>query len=173
MKPKADEYADFYKNYIELVPEVDFRHALVDTGAELVKMFRHHETNVAISDYRYAEGKWSVAQVLLHLIDSENVFVNRALWAARGAVDELPGFDHNAWVVNNPPVDETVSDIIQWFRIQRQNTVLFFDHVNEEKLTNRVVANNAEFTVRSLAFIIAGHTRHHANILRERYLNAQ
>ncbi len=170
MRPKETEYASFYGRYIDLVPEEDARVALIDSGIELVQMFKSERFNNELAGLRYAESKWTVAEVLLHLIDVENVMLNRALWAARGEQSELPGFDHNSWVTENQPPEVDVSYIIQWFRVQRDSTVHFFENIVDDKFDRQMKAGGNPFTVRSLAFIISGHTRHHVEVLRERYL---
>ncbi|TNE28857.1 MAG: DinB family protein [Bacteroidetes bacterium] len=172
-RPQKGEFDEYYEGYINLVPEADLRSALIDSGTELVRMFGHHETNLSLSDHRYEPSKWTVSQVLLHLIDAENVFLNRALWAARQENSPLPGYNHNAWVESFGDRVLSVSSMIQWFRIQRQNTVMFFEHLEDSDYDLSCEANHARVTVRALGYIIAGHTRHHANILKERYLQMQ
>lgn len=169
-RPDSSEYPSFYGGYISLVEHDDLRSALIDSGTELVRMFGHHETNMTLADLRYAPGKWSVAEVLLHLVDSENVFLNRALWAARREQSELPGYDHDAWISRLDNRKWSVSNLIQWFRIQRQNTVMFYDFLESGEYDLTCTANNGKVSVRALGYIIAGHTRHHADILNERYL---
>lgn len=172
-RPTKEEYDSYYEGYINLVPELDLRDALIDSGTELVRMFGHHESNLKLADKKYEISKWTVPQVLLHIIDAENVFLNRALWAVRQEPSPLPGYDHNAWIDHMSDRKLSVSNMIQWFSIQRQNTVMFFEHLNEEDLSRTCEANETTFTARALGYIIAGHTRHHANILRERYLRMQ
>lgn len=172
-RPQKGEYDEYYKGYINLVPEDDLRSALIDSGTELVRMFGHHETNMTLTHHRYDPSKWTVPQVILHLIDAENVFLNRALWAARQEEAPLPGYNHNAWVDSLENKELSVSSMIQWFRIQRQNTVMFYEHLEESDFDLCCEANNARVSVRALGYIIAGHTRHHANILKERYLQMQ
>lgn len=170
MRPDSSEYPSFYSNYVDLVPETDLRSALIDSGTELVRMFGHHESNLTLKDYRYEEGKWTVAQVLLHLVDSESVFLQRALWAARNEPTPLPGYDHNKWIEQYQERDQTVSDLIQWFRMHRQSTVMFYEHLLDNELNRTLVANGHSVSVRALGYIIVGHTRHHADVLHERYM---
>lgn len=172
-RPDKSEYPSFYAGYVNLVNEDDLRAALIDSGSELVRLFGHHETNLTLHDKRYQADKWNISEVLLHIIDSENVFVNRALWAARREPSPLPGFNQNQWIENLSDREFSVNDLIQWFRLQRQNTVMFFEHLIPAEYDLTVEANNHLVSVRALGYIIAGHTRHHATILRERYLEMQ
>jgi uncharacterized damage-inducible protein DinB len=167
-RPAADEYAAYYARYIEQVPEGPIlellRRQVGDTVALLGKL-RDRD-----ADFRYADGKWSIKEVIGHVADTERIFVYRALCFARGETAVLPGFDENEYVARAKFAGRTLSDLVAEFRVVRDATLAFFTGLDAEELTRRGTANNNPYSVRSLAFIIAGHERHHARILAERYL---
>lgn len=170
MEIDPSEYAAFYANYISYASEDTAREALSNRTKELMALLQAYKTNEEAANYSYAEGKWSIKQLVLHLIDSEMNFVIRTLWALRGESSELPGFDHNKWVEENPDENITLEATLAWFENQSASTLALFQTVNENQWDNRVTANGVTFTVRSLAAIICGHTRHHAKIISERYI---
>ncbi|MFN6135613.1 MAG: DinB family protein [Bacteroidota bacterium] len=119
--------------------------------------------------FRYAEGKWSVKQVLGHLIDCERVFAYRAMCIARGETQALPGFDENAYVANASFDQRPIAHILDEFVAVRLGTILLYDSLSSVEQLLSGVANNNPVTVRSLMWIIAGHTQHHLRILEEKY----
>jgi hypothetical protein len=119
--------------------------------------------------HRYAPGKWSVNEVIGHLIDAERVFAQRALFFARSAPLALPGFEQDDWV-NAAAFDAVqLPELAAEFESVRLSTLYFFRHLSQDAWLRRGIANNCEFTVRSLAYIIVGHERHHLGMLRTRY----
>ncbi|HTT68530.1 MAG TPA: arsenic resistance N-acetyltransferase ArsN2, partial [Gemmatimonadales bacterium] len=167
-RPAADEYAPYYARYIEQVPE----------GAVLELLERQIGDTAALAgtvgdrdaDFRYADGKWSVKEVFGHVADTERIFGYRALCFARGETITLPGFDENEYVARAKFAGRRLSDLVAEFRAVRAATVALFAGLDAEELARRGRANDNPYSVRSLAFIIAGHERHHATILAERYL---
>lgn len=119
---------------------------------------------------RYAAGKWSVREAVGHMADAERVFTYRALRFARADATPLPGFDENAYVAAAGFDRRTLADLAEEFADVRRATVSFFCALDPEALAMPGTANGARVTVGALAWIIAGHERHHARILRERYL---
>jgi hypothetical protein len=167
-RPAPNEYAPYYGTYIAAVPDGDVLGLLatqVDQTAALLG-------GVPASrwGHRYAPGKWSVAEVLGHVIDVERVFAYRALRFARGDATPLPGFDENAWAPLSGYDDRPLPDITAELRAVRLATVALFRGFDAEAVGRRGTANQVEFTVRSIPWIIAGHERHHVRVLRERYL---
>jgi hypothetical protein len=167
-RPKADEHAPYYAKYIERVPDGNIvallRDQLVDTTALLRRATSGRE------DYAYAAGKWTVKEVVGHVIDVERVMGYRALSIARNDPAELPGFDENAWVANANFGVRTLADLVEELQGIRASTVHFAKHLDGAALARRGVANHQGVSVRALLYIIAGHERHHAALLRERYL---
>jgi hypothetical protein len=167
-RPQADEHIPYYGRYISQVPEGDLiamlRQQAMDTVGLLRGVPRERE------DFAYAPGKWTIKEVVGHLIDAERVFAYRALTFARAPGTSLPGFDENAWVPAGKFGVRTLSDLLDEFQVVRASTVQLAGHLDEETLKNRGVANGAEISVRALLYIAAGHERHHVALFRERYL---
>jgi hypothetical protein len=167
-RPAPSEYAPYYGTYVNQVPDGDVLALLssqLDDTAALLK-------GVPASrwGHRYAPGKWSVAQVVGHVIDVERVFGYRALRFARGDATPLPGFDENAWTPMAGYDRRPLPRIADELRATRQATLAFFRGLEDEAVGRRGSANNVEFTVGAIAWIIAGHERHHVKILTDRYL---
>lgn len=168
MRPEADEHHAYYAKYIALVPQAMPIPALEQQLTELLPFL--HGLSEEMGDHRYAPGKWTVKQVIQHLIDGERVFAYRALRAARGDRTPLPGFDENAYADQADVSGRTLRSLVDELELLRRANLALFSSMSEEQLRRRTVANEHEISARALAFIIAGHTRHHANLLRERYL---
>ncbi|HEX3868748.1 MAG TPA: DinB family protein, partial [Gemmatimonadaceae bacterium] len=167
-RPAADEHDPYYTKYIERVPDGDlvaiFRDQLVDTSA-LLRSVPAERANFA-----YAPGKWSVKQVVGHVADTERVMAYRALRFARNDSTELAGFDENAFVRNGNFADRTLGGLVEELQVVRSATIHLAKHLDVESLERRGSANGSPVSVRALLYIIAGHERHHALLLRERYL---
>jgi hypothetical protein len=166
-RPDATEYAPFYAHYIAGVPDGDVVTLLRDEGRELTK------TLAAIPEsrggFRYADGKWSVREVVGHLIDAERIFAYRAMRLARADATPLPAFDENAYVPTAGSDARTIADLVDELRALRESTFRLFASFPEEAWTRRGVVSGKEVSVRALVYITAGHARHHLKILRERY----
>jgi DinB family protein len=166
-RPQPDEHAPYYSRYIELVPGDDGLAALKQQIEEtLAPVLRLDETRAG---HRYAPGKWTVKQLLSHVSDAERVFSYRALRIARNDSTPLPGFDENAFADASAADRRPLSQIVAELRAVRAATVALFEGFEPEAMTRRGIANDSPFTVRALAWIAAGHERHHRQILRERY----
>jgi len=168
IRPANDEYLPYYSRYIERVPDGDVLSTLSQQNSETIALLRGLPESIA--NYRYAPDKWSVNELVGHLIDSERLFTNRALRFARGDATPVPGFEQDDYVrgatFNAYPLSELASEL----QVVRQSTLYFFRHIDDEAWARRGVANNAEVSVRALAYIIAGHELHHREILHTRYL---
>jgi len=125
------------------------------------------------SMHRYAEGKWSIKQVLGHINDAERIFVYRALCVARGDTIALPGFDENSYVDNGDFDSAPFASLIEEFTAIRQATIRFFRHLPEETWERAGKAGANTMSVRAWGFTIAGHETHHRRIIEERYLRRQ
>lgn len=167
-RPDADEYLAYYARYIEQVPDGDVLETLERQLEEMVALVdRFGEARGA---HRYAEGKWSVKEVLGHIADAERIFTYRALCAARGETAALPAFDENAYVANANFDARTLNSLLGELTAIRRATLALFRSLDSATLARRVVASGAPVSARALAWIIAGHERHHLTLLRERYL---
>ena len=167
-KPVEGEFLPYYDTYIRLVPPGDILARLEAQLSETQALLRGLPASV--STYRYAPGKWSVSEVIGHLIDSERIFASRALRFARNDPTPLPGFEQDDYVRNAGFDAYPIAELASEFDSVRRSTILFFTHLDEAAWMRRGVANNAEITVRALAYIIAGHELHHREVLRTRYL---
>lgn len=164
------EYAPFYAHYISLVREDSILSGLENSLSDLKALLQPHIQDEAMGEFRYADDKWSIKQLILHLADSEMVFAQRILWALRKEKSPLPGFDHNQWVVENRDAHYSFEQALSWLETVRICSLKLLQTVEEDQLTLRVESNGCPFSVRSLGVIISGHTRHHTQIIAERYL---
>ena len=167
-RPAPDEYAPYFAKYIEQVPDGDvldvLRRQVAETAA-LVGGLDDHQ-----ADYRYAAGKWSIKEVVGHVADTERIMVYRALCFARSETAALPGFDENAYVAHAKFGSSRLADLVAELRAVRAATVAFFSGLDAEELRRRGTANARPYSVRAVAYVVAGHERHHSAILAERYL---
>jgi DinB superfamily len=169
-RPLEGDYAPFYANYIKNVPD------------DALKAFEDqlYTTNVFFKsipedkiDYRYAEGKWSIKEIVGHLIDNERVMSYRALAISKNEKQSLPGFDENDYIRESNYSERNYSDLVEELKKVRESNILMFKNFSEEIFDRRGVANNSEVTVRAILFIITGHELHHINIIKERYLKVK
>lgn len=167
-KPAKSEFLPYYERYIALVPDGDVVSTLATQIAETLSLL--HALPASVATYRYAPEKWSVNELVGHLIDSERIFTGRALRFARNDATPIPGFEQDDYVRNATFDSYPLSELASELDVVRQSTVFFFRHMDELAWTRRGIANNAEVSVRALAYIIAGHELHHREILRSRYL---
>ena len=162
------EAAEYYFTYIDQVGSGDIRSILDAQANEMVAFLR------GISDerslHRYAADKWSIRQTVGHVNDAERVFAFRAFWFARGFDSPLPSFDQNVAVFTAASDERTWQSHIDEFQTIRAATLAFFKNLPDAAWMRRGVASGNPFTVRALAYVVAGHVAHHAKILRERYL---
>ena len=169
-RPAATEYAPAFETYVSKVGHGNVLEILKQQGRETVALFG------GLSDqdarFRYAEGKWSIKQVLGHVTDSERIMVYRALCFARGEQAGLPGFEEDDYVRNARLDSRPLADLLAEFQAVRAATLPFFAGLDAEELMRRGTASNRPFSVRALAYIVAGHERHHVLVLEERYLKA-
>jgi len=119
--------------------------------------------------YRYAGGKWSIREIIGHLIDGERVFGYRAFCIARGETQNLPGFDQDDYMLTAPYDRIELEDLLSELRLVRLSNIAMLRNLDEESWLRMGTANDNQVSVRALAFIIAGHARHHMGVLRERY----
>jgi hypothetical protein len=166
-RPAESEYAPYYQSYVAQVSEEEIvpvlRSQLDDLELLLGKVAPERET------YRYAEGKWSIREIAGHLIDGERVFGYRAFCIARGETQNLPGFDQNDYMLTAPYDGIELEDLLAEFRLVRLANIAMLRSLDQESWNRTGTANENQITVRALAFIMAGHVRHHIGVLRERY----
>jgi hypothetical protein len=167
-RPSAEEYAPYYEKYVSLVPAGDVVETLERQGAETLALLRGLSEEQAAS--RYEPGKWSVKEVVGHIIDGERIFAYRALRFARGDRTPLPGFEQDDYVSGGDFDARTLSDLTDEFGHVRRATLALLRPLGEAEWRRTGTASDNEVSVRALAHIIAGHELHHLNVLRARYL---
>ena len=167
-RPDRSEAAPYYFTYIDKVPDGDIRGILEAQAGEALALFQ--SIDVARAGHRYAPGKWSIAEVVNHLNDCERQFAFRAFWFARGFTSPLPSFDQDAAILQAGVEGRSWASHVDEFRAVRSATVPFFAQLPPEAWDRRGTASDNPFSVRALAYIIAGHVVHHAELLKERYL---
>ncbi len=167
MRPQADEYPAYYETYVCRVPEPEPMLALEHATDELQRVLPLLPEEKA--NHRYAEGKWTVKELLQHMIDTERIMAYRALTIARGDATPLPGFDENEYARTANVEDRSLASMgVEWMAV-RMATIPLFQHFDGAAYDAKGIANKNPVSVRGLAYIIAGHQRHHMAILQERY----
>ena len=167
-RPSVDECSPYYFTYIQLVPDGDIVQTLQAQHAEVHALFK--DMTEAKAAARPAPGEWSAKQVLQHLIDTERLFCFRALWFARGEQAELPGMEPNPWAAIIDANVRDLSDLLAEFAHLRAASVSFFAGLDNAAWLRRGIASDNIVSVRALAWIAAGHERHHNRSLREEYV---
>jgi uncharacterized damage-inducible protein DinB len=159
----------YYDSYIDRVRDKEPLKVLEDQMNSTQDLF------TSISDekgnFAYAEGKWTIKELIGHLIDSERVFGYRALRFARGDKTELPGFEQDDYVAAADFSKRSLSDLAEEFYLVRKSNLLLFKSFSEEELSRTGIANDGEVSVEALLHIIAGHENHHINVIKEKYLD--
>lgn len=158
----------YHRGLIEEVPEADLLEALRASKAATLDLLK--TIPPALLDHRYAEGKWTIRQLLDHILDSERVFTYRALRFSRFDATELPGFDENDYAAHALFPEKTLKAYEEEFEAVRAGTLLLFQNMTPEMLDFEGRANGMPLTPRAIGFIMVGHNNHHCRMLRERYL---
>lgn len=167
MRPNRSDYAPYYERYINLIPGDDIHKILAAQSIETQSVL--NSFSEITGNYSYEKGKWTIKEVIGHLIDTERVMAYRAMCIARGEKQSLPGFDQDAYVRFGNFNKRELFDLNHEFRLLRESNMLLAKGFDEKALERRGIASNNEVTVLALLYIIAGHEKHHMNILLERY----
>jgi uncharacterized damage-inducible protein DinB len=165
--PQPNEYAEFYNNYIQLVGSSNVIQKLIRQGQQTYTIMQRLSRNEAL--HRYAEGKWSVQEIMGHLADTDRIMGYRALSISRGETKSLPGYDHDEYVRQGNFDNRSLQNIATEYDALRNANISMFNSLTKEQTLQKGTANKATVSVRALAYIIAGHERHHLNILEEKY----
>lgn len=162
---------EYYHSYIQLVEEKPLLDMLDDGGiAPYIEAF---EELKAYGLKTYAPGKWTINEIVQHVMDTERVMIYRALRFARQDKVELAGYDHDAYVPVSRANEQSLEDLLKEYRILRLSSYYFFKNLNEEQLLRTGIANGVEISVLALGYVLIGHPLHHFNVIRERYLGGQ
>lgn len=157
----------FYHNYINLVNETSLSPAMAKHLQDAVAVLE--QLPLQKWEYRYAPGKWTIKELVQHVIDAERIFAYRALCIARGEKTPLPGFDENSYAEASGANKRGYSDLIEELKTAQHSTFQLFRSFDESQLQQSGIANGNSIYVEAIGFILIGHTRHHLKILKERY----
>ena len=169
VRPNPDEYNAYYQQYLDLVPAevTDILKHLKRQGLEMLTLMRTLDDERA--EYRYAPDKWSVKELIGHLIDTERLFAFRALWFARGEENEQAGMDENLWGRNSNAHERHLAALWREQHVCRTDHVYLFRSLDQAGIDRVGSANGSPMSARTIPWLIAGHEKHHLNVLRERY----
>jgi uncharacterized damage-inducible protein DinB len=169
-RPQQGDYALYYEKYVSLVPSGDFLEILQDQRRELLDLLSPLSEEQA--EFRYAPGKWSIKEVVGHITDTERIFSYRLLRIARGDETPLSGFEQDGYIRTGNFSARKLDDLLHEFSTVREATICLVRSLDDAAWLRRGNASQKEVSVLALAFIIAGHARHHRNILEKQYLAA-
>lgn len=167
-KPEPIELSSYQRVYADLVPVGDLPLLLENNGASTSKLITSLSSEKL--KYRYAEGKWSIPQIVAHIIDTERIFTYRILCMARGDKTPLPGFEENDYAKESFADERNFSDIVEEYSHVRKATISLLKSLNAKQIFNTGIANNNPVSVRTMCYMIAGHEIHHLNVIKEKYL---
>ncbi len=168
-RPDPSEHKPYFQNYINLVEEGDFNELLANNTTEAVKFFS--QIPAAKHSFKYEPNKWTIKQVLMHLIDTERVFAYRALVCARGDdKTELQTYDDDVYASNVDSSKRSMESLIEEFMIVRRGTEILFENMTEDQ--SKFLGNNVthKITARAIGFMTIGHVKHHMNTVKTKYL---
>ncbi len=167
MRPKAEDHIPYFSRYIELVPENDVISALENDQDAFLSFIK--SIPEAKADHAYAPGKWTIKQVINHVIDTERIFSYRALCFARGEQQTLPSFEENDYAANANLSHTDLLMLAEEFDVVRRSTIFLFKQLGEKELLNKGAMASGITNVVSLGYTICGHGKHHVNVMKERY----
>jgi hypothetical protein len=170
-RPGASEYASYFARYVELVPEADVLTVLENQLKEVARL--GEQIPADRETFRYADGKWSIREVFGHLTDAERVFGYRAFCISRGELTPLPAFDENTYVQQSGYTDRPLADLITEFNFVRRGNLALLRCLDARAWGRIGTASNKPISVLALAFIMAGHVRHHFKAIRTQYSVSQ
>jgi arsenate reductase-like glutaredoxin family protein len=167
-RPDLTRVPDHFHNYINQAEGDD----LMDILKKQTLAFKEFLNDIPKSkrNYRYAEDKWTIKELLQHIIDTERIFNYRALCFARKDATPLPGFEENDYAVNSKAEQRKWKDLVKEFEAVRRSTEILFDSFDEEQLETAGTANGKSYYVLAIGFVIAGHANHHIKVVKEKYL---
>jgi hypothetical protein len=167
-KSNISPMPDFFDRYINQVEDIDIHEALSKYAA--IESYMSLETIIALDGKRYAPGKWTIKEILQHIIDTERILSYRALRFARKDKTSLPGFDEELFAQSAEAEERSIPDLIQEYKIIRKSSIALFKSFNDEMFLQDGICFNRTLSVVGLGFVIVGHSKHHFNVIKERYL---
>lgn len=165
---EVNEYASFYTPYIQALDNVHLVEELEICLHDFIKFVQ----NIPMDkfDFRYAEGKWTIKDIIQHLIDAERIFSYRALRISRNDKTPLAGFEEDYYVANTDANKRGIQDLLAEFSAVRHATIFLFKSFSDKQLLNVGIVNDSAVSVRAIGFIVIGHQKHHQRVFKERYL---
>lgn len=163
-----NEYSKFNATYIQAAGDEDLYEDLEISLHAFIRFVQ--DIPMDKFDYRYADGKWTIKEIIQHIIDTERVFSYRALRISRNDKTPLPGFDENEFALNTNANDRHLQSLLTELSIVRQGTLALFKSFSEEQLKRIGIASDNQISVRAIGFIIIGHQKHHQKVFQEKYL---
>lgn len=167
-RPNPGEYHPNYQKYFDLVPQGDYRELLRQNSTDTVAFFERLPPDK--HDYRYAPGKWSIKELLMHLIDTERVFAYRALAAARGDETPVRRMDEELYASNVDVSQRDLASLLAEFKAVRAATSYLFENMTDTQSTRLCNVVTHPMTARAIAYFMIGHVQHHVRVVKERYL---
>ncbi|XLS27511.1 DinB family protein [Flavobacteriaceae bacterium M23B6Z8] len=165
---QSSEYHIYYKPYIEILGDVRLMEELERGSFDFIEVV----SSIPEASFQktYQSGKWTIAELLMHILDTERIFQYRALRFARNDATELPGFEQDVLITYSNANKRKKEDIKVEYQMIRGSTLTLYKHLSKEDLLRKGIASNSPISVRALGFLICGHQKHHLKILQERYL---
>lgn len=167
-RPISGDYASFYETYVSKMTTDDIVTSLSNSFPEHLQFFKTLPAEKW--DYQYADGKWTIKEILVHIIDAERVFSNRALRIARNDKTPLPGFDQDKYAPFMDANERSIESILEEYEAVRKSTITLFKNFNAKMWKRDGLASGTHVTALAIAYIIAGHEAHHIGVIKERYL---
>ncbi|MEO6333484.1 MAG: DinB family protein [Pyrinomonadaceae bacterium] len=167
-RPDKTEYAPYYERYVSLVTPTDVMSMLGEQTTQLQDILNGMPEEKG--EFRYAEGKWSIKELLGHVIDGERMFAYRVLRISRGDATPIEGFEQDGYIENANSNHRSLADLLEEFSLLRRANMIFFKNLDGDGWSRIGTASGATVSVRALGYIMAGHVEHHLGILKERYL---
>ncbi len=161
------DFEKYIQRYLDLVPSADWLQELKNTGEKTVEVYSGLTEEQSL--FAYAEGKWTLKKLLLHLSDTERVFQYRILAFARGDRHELPGFDEEMYAENSFANERSLASLTEEYRLVRKSSQILLETAHPSVVSNTGTANGNRLSVETIGKLIVGHNEHHLNIIRERY----
>lgn len=162
------DFQKYIQRYLDLLPTENWLEEMKISGCKTLELYQ--SISEEQSDFAYAEGKWSLKELLQHLIDAERIFVYRALRFSRKDKTQLAGWDEESYAKEYDLEQVSVKNLLEEFDCLRKSTILFFENLNHERLAETGIANQNEISVEIIGKLVVGHHIHHLNIIKERYL---
>lgn len=163
-----NEYASYYANYIDKAGKLNLKDSLIESCKALNELF--NDISEEQMNYKYADDKWTIKELLMHIIDTERVFAYRAMRFARKDKTDLPGFEQDDYIIPSKANERSKDSLLNEYNAQRVSTLALFSNFDDEMLMSIGNASGNPMSVRAIGFLTSGHETHHCDILRERYL---